>query len=300
MKTRLGSIVATTLVLLVFGGLGAAPQPSSAASGANSDAIAQSRSSSAAESKASSCRDLPGSDPHLELLPELCRFALTYRHQLPDFIAQQTTTVRGAKTSTVLTEQVVFRQGRESYSQLTINGKAFPGDAPARLPRNVRFTSAGEFGSLLVDLFTVPGATEFKLRRGAMLQGIPVVIYEFHVPQAKNSFWTIRDASQRTMKPEFRGEVWLDRAGHPLREELEPLHLPSDWSTNSIKTVTDYALTTVGDVGKFLLPVKSETTVCLGPNGFVRPTIDCTSNTLVFHDYQKFATSTRILDVQVP
>jgi len=46
MKTRFGGIVATTLVLLLFAGLGAAQQPTSAATGVNPGAIAQSQTSS--------------------------------------------------------------------------------------------------------------------------------------------------------------------------------------------------------------------------------------------------------------
>ena len=48
-------------------------------------------------------------------------------------------------------------------------------------------------------------------------------------------------------------------------------------------------MTSVGDLGTFLLPVKSETTIC------VQTWSDCTTNSLVFHDYEKFGTTTRIL-----
>ncbi|HZP23727.1 MAG TPA: hypothetical protein VFB04_09785, partial [Terriglobales bacterium] len=198
------------------------------------------------------CGAFAAGDPRLDLVSKLCTFALTYRQQLPDFIAQQTITARGAKSSTVMTEQVVFRQGREYYSQLNINGKAAQPGFPAELPRNVRFTSAGEFGSMLVDLFRTPGTTEFSFRRSATLQKVPVIVYEFHVPREKNSFWTVRDVGQTTILPEFQGELWLDRkTGHLLREKLEPVHLPSNWRVGSIKTVTDYAMTIVSGVGEF-------------------------------------------------
>jgi hypothetical protein len=240
------------------------------------------------------CHGLGSSDTDGDILAKLCGFALSYHRLLPDFIAQQTTTARGAHSSTVMTAQVVFRSGREYYSQLTLNGKPVAHDAAA-LPRNVRFTSAGEFGSMLVDLFSVPGTAEFKFHKASTLQGLPVAIYEFRVPAEKNFFWTISDTSQRTFQPEFRGQVWLDRTtGRPLREELEPVHLPKDWSVTSIKTVTDYAMTPVKDVGTYLLPTRSESTVCFTNRGLLAGF--CNTNTLVFHDYQKFTTTTRILD----
>jgi len=237
------------------------------------------------------CEGLTSSNGEAGLLPKACEFALNYRRRLPDFIAQQTITAHDLKSSTVLTEQVVFRQGREYYSPLTINGKPIS-DTKAALPPQFRFISAGEFGSLLVDLFLLPGATEFKLRKIGALERVPVLIYEFHIPKEKNSFWTIRDGAEWSFNPELRGELWLDQAtGNPLREELDTVRLPGEWQIKSVKTITNYAVTSVRGLGDYLLPVESETTVCMGSRG-----ASCRTNTLLFHDYQKFAASTRIVE----
>ena len=198
------------------------------------------------------------------------------------------------RSSTVVTSQVTFRSGVEYYSYLTVDGK--PVKPETALPRSIRFTSSGEFGSLLVDLFAVPDAVEFKLHKTSTLRGTPVAIYEFHVAEKKNTFWTLRDGSGQTWKPEFRGEVWLEQeTGRPLREVIEPIHLPAGCLVDSAKTVTDYAMTPVADIGTLLLPVKSESTVC--SRARVASVIGkCSTNILVFHDYQKFRTTTRILD----
>ena len=239
---------------------------------------------------AGSCEQLVSQEPGHDLLLKLCEFARNYRRQLPDFIAQQTITAHDVTSSTVLTEQVVFRHGRESYLLLTINGKPVAPNEP--WPDKVRFITAGEFGSLLVNLFLVPGATEFKLRRTAMLRDVRVTVYEFHVPEKKNSFWTLSDREGFTLNPELRGELWLDEAtGHPLREQMETVRLPNDWPAKSFQTITDYAMTPLGEVGTYLLPVNSETTICLRNVRY-----SCTSNTLVFHDYRKFGTSTRVVE----
>jgi hypothetical protein len=228
-----------------------------------------------------------------ELLPKLCEFALNYRRHLPDFIAQQTTT-QDSRDKIVVDAQVTFRQGREYYSHLAFNGRAVP--SAAALPPSVRFASAGEFGSQLLGLFQAPDETEFKFKGTGKIHKQPVFIYEFHVPKEKNTFWTIKDVQGRTMKPELRGEVWLEPAsGRPLREQLAVVHLPDDWSTRSVKTVTEYAVTTLGDLGSYMLPVRSEIGVCI--KGIV---VSCVTHTIVFHDYQKFGASTRILDVQMP
>jgi len=235
------------------------------------------------------CSAIPAGDARLVLVSKLCEFALTYRRELPDFIAQQTTTTHQMSSTNVITAQVTFRRGHEHYSHITINGQHVP--STGRLPRNVRFISAGEFGSFLVDLFASPGVTEFKFRKEAMLRGIPVAIYDFHIPLGKNTFWTLRDSKGLALRPEFRGELWLDRqTGRPLREELEPIRLPAGSEFAAVKTITDYAMTPVGDAGVFLLPAKSEAHVCVQS----RP-VSCMDNVLIFHDYRKFVATTRIM-----
>lgn len=256
------------------------------------------------------CGTFAAKDSRLDLISKFCEFALSYRHQLPDFIAQQTTTF--GKAHTVLTAQVTFRKGVEHYSYLTLDGKPITGKSS--LPGNIHFRSAGEFGSLLVDLFSVPGAVEFKFHKTSTLGDVPVSIYEFHLPPEKNTFWTLRDGSGRAWKPEFRGEVWLEQqTGRPRREEIQPIHLPANCLIAAAKTITDYAMTPVSEVGTFLLPVKSASKVCgrtsassttmlAMQNGDVSMTgpdvPSCATNILVFHDYQKFKATARIVPAE--
>lgn len=238
------------------------------------------------------CPAISAGDSRLALISRLCEFALTYRHQLPDFVAQQTTTAHEGFSTNVIAAQVSFRQDQEHYSHVTINGKPVPSSSIfGRPPKNIRFSSTGEFGSLLVDLFASPGVSQFKFRKEAVLRGIRVAIYDFRVPAGQNTFWSLRDAKGRVLKPEFCGQLWVEQqTGHPLREEVEPINLPVSSGAASIKTVTDYAMTSIGDAGTFLLPVRSESTVC-----FWAPYAPCATNIVVFHDYRKFAATTRIL-----
>lgn len=77
-----------------------------------------------------------------------------------------------------------------------------------------------------------------------------------------------------------------------MREEVEPV--VNTWQTEimSMKLTADYAMTQVGDLGMFLLPVKSKSSMCRGHQGF---DLGCTVNVAVFHDYQKFGANTRVL-----
>jgi len=238
------------------------------------------------------CGTFAASDARLDLVSKLCEFVLTYRDKLPDFIAQQTTTSYGSGSVDVITAQVTFRKGQEEYSNVRINGK--PVEAKGWIPAHIGFTTSGEFGSLLVNLFQVPGAAEFRFQKTATLGGADVAIYEFRLPKKKNTFWGIGYVRGNTLFPEFHGRVWLERqTGRPLREELSPTNLEPSGGIASAKLVTEYAITTIGNAGKFLLPVRSESTACSG--GLELNNSRCATNVLVFHDYRKFAATSRIL-----
>ncbi len=245
------------------------------------------------------CETIAASDPSLELVSQLCKFALSYRYLLPDFIVQQKMTSEGSFSKTVITAQVTFEKGLEHYSHVAIDGRSAPvSSITENLPNSLGFSSTGEFGPALANLFQVPGATQFKFLKFFSLRGIPVAIYSFNVPAEKNSFWTIRFPDGRKLRPGFRGQVWLEKqTGYLLREEMEPVNLPPGTDMTSAKTAIDYAMTPVGDAGTFLLPVKSESTVCnLGMLGMGA----CTTNTLVFHNYRKFGATTRVLTDSQP
>ena len=241
------------------------------------------------------CGAFAAGDPRLDLVSKLCVFALTYRAKLPDFIAQQTTTSKGPGSTVVITAQVTYHEGLERYSQAAINGKPVIPNRPANV--DLRLFTSGEFGPLLINLFEVPGAIEFKFQKTETMLGVPVAIFDFHLPKSKNTFWAIRDARGQTVKPEFHGHLWLEKeTGRILREEVEPVLNAWQTGITSMKLTAEYSLTMVRDVGTFLLPAKSESTVCL--IGRLGATLGCTTNVAVFHDYQKFVATSRIVPAQ--
>jgi hypothetical protein len=240
------------------------------------------------------CGRFAASDSQLDLISKLCVFALTYRQKLPDFIAQQTTTSKGPRSTVVITAQVTYRQGLEQHSQVTINGKPIP--QRGRINVNLHLFTNGEFGPLLINLFEVPGAIEFAFLKTSTLQGVPVAVFDFHLPKDKNTFWAIRDPKGETLMPEFRGHLWLEaQTGQIVREEVEPL--VDAWQTgiNSMQLSADYSMIKVSDLGTYLLPVKSESTMCMGHLG---ANLGCTTNVAIFHDYQKFVATSRVVPAE--
>ncbi len=240
------------------------------------------------------CGTFVDSDPKLELVSKLCSFALTYREKLPDFIAQQTTTSRGPGTTVVMTAQVTYRKGEEHHSDVTVNGKPMPPDG--RVNANLHLFTNGEFGPLLINLFEIPDTIEFKFSKTDTLLGVSVAVFDFHLPKARNTFWAIRDPKGETLKPEFHGHLWIEtQTGRIMREEVEPVVNAWQTGVNSMKLSADYSMTKVSDLGIFLLPVKSESTVCLNHLG---TTLGCTTNVIAFHNYQKFVANSRIMPAE--
>lgn len=240
------------------------------------------------------CGAFGASDADLEPISKLCVFALTYRNKLPDFIAQQTTTSRSPGSTVVITAQVTYRQGLEQHSQITVNGRPVP--EKGRISADLHLFTNGEFGPLLINLFEVPGAVEFTFSKTDTLQGAPVAVFDFHLPKKKNTFWAILPPRGGPIKPEFRGHLWMEtKTGLIVREEVEPI--VDAWQTGitSLKLSADYSMTKVSDLGTFLLPVKSESTVCMG---HLATNLGCTTNAIVFHDYRKFIATSRILPAE--
>jgi hypothetical protein len=245
----------------------------------------------------SDCQAVRGTDARLDLVAKLCEFALGYKDQLPNFVVQQTMSFETVASKTVMTAEVTFQKGLETYSRVTVNGRPAPVSTITAKPSDaIQFSSTGEFGPALLDLFRVPGATQFKFKTNSTLQDRPVAVYEFHIPQKENRFWTVRPGDGRTIRPEFNGELWLEQqTGKPLREEIQPVKLLLGAELVSTKTVIEYANTPVAAAGTFLLPSKSESTMC--KHG-VNQEPNCTKTVLVFHDYRKFGAETRILPSQ--
>lgn len=237
------------------------------------------------------CNAYATQDASLELISKLCTFALTYRHQLPDFIVQQNTASAGPGATVEMSAQVTYRAGVEKYSQVVINGAPLKTGSKAETGLHV-FTT-GEFGPLLVNLFEYPGAVDFKFRKNETLNGTDAAVYEFRLPKNKNTFWSMIGFRGQVLKPEFHGQLWLEPGtGYPLREEVLPTNLEPSARISSAGFTVDYAMTLVKDAGKFVLPVKAVSTLCMGYNG-VQGT--CTTNTVTFHDYQKFVATARIV-----
>jgi hypothetical protein len=259
---------------------------------------------SQASTGSSSCQVLAADDPQMGPLAKLCELSRSFHAHLPDFICTQTTVITAQRTTKIQTveAQITYLHGKEQYSDIRVDGKPPASDRVVWLTHPL-LSTRGEFGSDLVYLFTPPIAAEFKLKQQTTFRSQAVLVYEFHLPAEKNTFWTLYDVKNQSVRPELRGELWIEQQQAKLmRLRLEPANLPLDFGIKNGSTMINYADVKLGEAGIFLLPASSETDACLrGYNlNLLAPTLTCLHNVVTFRDCHKFTAKARITGVYPP
>jgi hypothetical protein len=218
------------------------------------------------------------------LIRKAANAALDFTEGLPNYVCQELVSRYESRTSPanwhavdVLSMEVVYENGKENYRNIAIDGK--PTKKP--LEDSGGAWSTGEFGTILMGLFSPDTAAQFKYRRDSRAAGILAKEYSFSVAR-ENSHWTVHDGSQ-SYTPAYNGAVWIDPAnGRVLRIEMEAKNMPEGFPTDHVESATDYQYVRLGGVEQFLLPVHAEILTCK------RASNDCMKNAIDFRNYHKF------------
>jgi hypothetical protein len=178
----------------------------------------------------------------------------------------------------VVTMDVVYDNGKESYRNIGVNNKP----SKKSIEELGGAWSTGEFGTVLIDLFSPATAADFRYRRASTAAGRSAMVYDFDVQQP-NSHWNIIGASQ-SYKPAYRGTVWIDKQTYRvLRIEMQAYHFPADFPFDKVESATDYDFVRFAADLQFLMPVHAETLMCN------RGTNQCSMNKIDFRNYHKYA-----------
>jgi hypothetical protein len=221
-------------------------------------------------------------DPVIEKAKEV---AESFTETLPNYICQQFT-ARFVSTShivswqaqDVVSAEVVYENGKESYRNLAINGKPIK----KGMEELSGSWSTGEFGTLLRDLFSPATAASFRYRKDSTIAGMTAGLYDFQV-ERDHSHWRVQVASQSVF-PSYKGSVWIEKKnGRVLRIEMQTRNMPSEFPLDKVETAADYEYVRIGGSQQFLLPVHSETLSCQ------RGTSVCSRNAIDFRNYKKYS-----------
>ncbi len=217
------------------------------------------------------------------LIDKTHEWALTFTEGLPNFLCQQSTTryiersrSEGFEPVDVVTAKVLYEDGRERYSEITVGGHR----TNKGMMELGGSTSTGEFASVLSGLFSSATRAEFKFYQSTTVEREPAAIYDFKVPLARSD-WTIQVGGQM-LRPAYSGSVWIDKAsGQVRRIEMQADNIPKDFPDDSVASAVDYSEVSLG-TRKFLLPVHAENLSCQ------RGSPICSKNTIDFRDYHKY------------
>lgn len=229
----------------------------------------------------------PPSDPRMELIDRAKEAAEGFLVGLPNYVCTENTTRYQSEGKDwnavdVVSVEVVFRDGKESYQNVQINGKA------SKKPiEDTGAWSTGEFGTILADLFSPATAAKFKYIRDSSASGIPAALYDFAVDRA-HSHWRITIVSQ-SIFPSYKGSVWIDKkSGRVLRLEMQATQIPPEFPEDAAESAVDYGFVSFG-TEKFFLPLHAEILGCH------RGTNVCDKNVIEFRNYHKFTGDSKII-----
>ena len=226
-----------------------------------------------------------------EVIAQAREEAFSFSETLPNYVVKQYTTryataaSRGGRTSwqaiDTVTADVVSEDGKESYKNVLVNGKA-----PRQAVEKTGAWSTGEFSSMQQDILSPESDADFRAKRSTTIANRAAFRYDFTVEQ-RNSHWDVHTESE-AYSPGYSGAIWIDKASsRVLRIEIAAEKMPRSFPLDTVESAIDYDFVLIGD-GKYLLPVHSEALSCR------RGTGDCTRNVIEFRNYKKFTAETNI------
>ncbi len=166
--------------------------------------------------------------------------ALSFSETLPNYVVKQFTTryetgaARGGQTSwsalDTVTADVISENGKESYKNLLIDGKA-----PKEAIEKSGTWSTGEFSSVLLDILQPQTDAEFHNKRATTIVNRSAFRYDFSVEQG-NSHWNIQSEGQ-SYKPEYTGAIWIDKENYRvLRIEMSARNMPKGFPLDTVES----------------------------------------------------------------
>lgn len=209
--------------------------------------------------------------------------AMAYMEGLPNYVCQENTTRYVSETRNpnwqvidVVSAEVVYENRKESYRNLTINGKP-----TKKAPEDTGAWSSGEFGTILRNLFEPGTDADFKYAEDDRIAHQAAAIYKFSVERMRSS-WKIWVPGQYIL-PSYKGSVWVDKqSANALRIEMQATDIPEEFPRIAVETAVDYDYISLGTPEKFLLPVRAEVLSC------ARGSNECERNVIEFRNYHKF------------
>jgi hypothetical protein len=230
----------------------------------------------------------PSAEEQGRVLDEARQYALNYSKTLPDFICTQVTRrfydpsgLEFWQRGDTLTTRLSYFEQKENYKLVMVNSQ-YTEVAYESLGGVI---SAGEFGSMMREIFEPGSNGRFQWERWATLGGKRAHVLSYRIPQLSSKYRITFDRSMEIIVG-YSGLVYIDKeAGGILRITLEADDIPPTFPIRQVSTVLDYRPTQIGE-REYLLPLKAAIRS--------RQAKFLSKNEVEFRLYRKFAADTTI------
>ena len=241
---------------------------------------------------------IPGPDAaeQKKILAAITENALNYSNGLPNFICMQVTrryVDRGGGENFRLTDTIAERlsyfEHKEDYKVISVNGTPVTNRKHEQLGGA---TSSGEFGSMLLEIFSPESQTEFQWERWGKLRDHVMHVFSFRVRLANSKYNITAEEVKRTVVVGYHGFIFADRDSNAvMRIAMEADDIPDDFPIRSASEALDYDTISISGQ-KFILPIKVDMRM--------RDGRDVMKNEAEFRLYNKFGADTSIQFGEAP
>jgi hypothetical protein len=201
----------------------------------------------------------PGTEEQTKVIEQAREYALSYTKSLPDFLCTQVTRryvdpngLEFWAPEDVLTARVTYFEHKEDYKLVMVNDHAVHDKSMLSLGGA---TSAGEFGSMMAELFAPETQATFRWERWATLRGRRTHVYSYQVAQSRSKWHVTYERTEDTV-PGYHGSVYVDRELLAVTRITLVAELPASFPVQEAQTTLDYDLATI-NAWEYLLPLKA-------------------------------------------
>jgi len=231
----------------------------------------------------SPCDALVAGAPHADALRKVCQYAVSLPQRIPNFTCEQRTKrYLDGEVYDVITAEVTYLDGKESYRNIKSNGQ--PVTDIGWL--NSHTWSTGQFGADIRGIFDSNNEVSFEWDNASGDR--ETLAFHYEIEQQDVPFWRLH-IHDKVAAPPYHGELRIDKKTGELRQlQVETTILPEDFPLRSADLLIDYRNVSFGDGTIFLLPLK--TVVNASARGRRK-----NRTVLEFHNCHKFRATAHIL-----
>jgi hypothetical protein len=235
--------------------------------------------------------DPPDSIEQAKIIDEAREYVMNYTKSLPNFICVQVTRRdldRGGTGSSwyhldTITSRLTYNGQHEDYEVILKDNQPVTNVKMEQLGGTV---SAGEFGTMMSEIFEADSRAQFSWDHWATLRGRRTYVFAYDIEQQYSKYHILATDTKREIVPAYRGLLYIDRDTKSITKiTLNPYDIPSDFPIHEAHESLDYDFQTIGDA-KYMLPLKAVLTMKL--------TRVTSKNDIEFRLYRKFETGSTI------